>query len=139
MEQIILPGVLQSLEEVTAFVTQQANAANLDEVATQRVQLAVDELVTNIILHGYEEEGLSGNVVVQAELSPEELVIVTEDSGVAFDPHTHPEPTSLNQSLGDRPIGGLGIHLIRKIVRRHEYVYREGKNCNRLVFGRSRA
>ena len=138
MEHLILPGVLSSLADVTAFVTRQAEAAGLDERATHRLLLAMDELVTNIILHGYKEQGLSGDIVIRAELTPDTLTISTEDTAVPFDPSNRPDPASLTLSLEDRPIGGVGIFLMFKSVDQVQYTYREGKNCNRLVMTRTR-
>jgi anti-sigma regulatory factor (Ser/Thr protein kinase) len=90
--------------------------------------LAIEEFATNSIKYGFDdaEEHL---IEVSLSLSSTELVLTLVDGGQAFNPLEAPEP-KLDVPVDDRPIGGLGIYLVRKMADRMEYV-REG-NRNKL-------
>lgn len=91
------------------------------------VQLALEELVTNVINHGY-KDGLAHAFTVELS-APSAGVIraVIADDAPAYDPLARPEvDTSL--PLEDRPIGGLGVHLVKKLMDVSHYERRDGKN-----------
>ncbi len=136
MEQMILPGVVESLEELCDFLDRIAEKAGLDAKTLGKLHLAVDEMATNVVTHGYEEQGLTGDLIVSAEITPEALTVTLEDTSLPFDPRALEPPASLDQPLEERPIGGLGIYLMRKSVDRYDYAYVDGKNRNVFVFNR---
>jgi anti-sigma regulatory factor (Ser/Thr protein kinase) len=71
---------------------------------------AVDEAVTNIIVHGY--RGEPGAIELTAELIGDDIVITIEDRGALFDPRSMPVPDLTIPPDRRRP-GGMGVHLIR--------------------------
>ena len=78
------------------------------------VTLVLEEMLTNVIIHGL--AGAPGHlVIVSAHLSGGVLRLRIEDDGVAFDPLSVPPP-DLEATEEDRPIGGLGVHLARRIL-----------------------
>ncbi len=137
MPQITLPGVIDSLEKMAAFLQEAAKDAGLEKKTTGKLTLAVDELVTNIITHGYEENGLTGEVVLQSEMTPQELVITVVDTAVPFDPRTLAKPSNLDQPLEERPLGGVGVYLMLRSVDEYRYEYAEGKNRSTLIVKRT--
>lgn len=74
------------------------------------VVLSVDEAATNSILHGY--RGSSGQVTLELTADDGVLTVRLRDTAPTFDPTSVPAP-DITASLEDRPIGGLGIHLMR--------------------------
>ncbi|MEQ8963773.1 MAG: ATP-binding protein, partial [Coleofasciculus sp. C2-GNP5-27] len=60
LEPLTVSGTLDSLGAIAQYVLQAAQAANLDKKASYNLRLAVDEIATNIIIHGYEDVGLEG-------------------------------------------------------------------------------
>ena len=66
MQEKIFPGTLDSLAPVRAYVVEAARAAGLDSRRIYNLCLAVDEIATNIVLHGYEEVGLKGDIIIEA-------------------------------------------------------------------------
>jgi anti-sigma regulatory factor (Ser/Thr protein kinase) len=90
------------------------------------INLALEELVTNIILHGY--QGQPGRVIrVEIMLRPGVLELSVEDSASPFNPLLAPEP-DLTLPLHQRVPGGLGVHLVRKMMDHLEYQSSVGKN-----------
>lgn len=88
-------------------------------------QLAVEELITNIAVHGY--HGTGGPVTVSCSLEDNSAVIQLVDSAPAFDPLSMPEP-DIDAGVSDRKIGGLGIYLVRQVMDDISYRFEDGKN-----------
>jgi serine/threonine-protein kinase RsbW len=94
------------------------------------VQLATDEVVTNAIIHGY--DGKKGEVRVIAEADDQEVIIVVEDRAPAFDPVAFVS-RDVSKDGDDRPIGGLGLILIRNVMEEVRYRREDGKNIFTMV------
>jgi anti-sigma regulatory factor (Ser/Thr protein kinase) len=88
--------------------------------------LAIEEMVTNCIKYGYDDSA-EHIIEIELKLAGGEMVLTVTDDGHPFNPLAAPEPdTSL--PVGDRAIGGLGIHLLRKMSDRVDYARTDGKN-----------
>ncbi len=131
MTALILPGRLESLDQVAEFVQTAAQEAQLDNKVAYRLQLAVDEVATNVVTHAYEERGLTGQLYLTAEIDAHALRIHIEDTGEPYDPTTRPDPTNLDQPLEEREIGGLGLFLARRSV--DELLYERRGDRNRIT------
>lgn len=97
--------------------------------AASRLHLAIEEHVTNIISHGY-QSGRTGTITARFSLEGPVLQVEIKDDAEAFNPLAAPE-VDTTLPLEEKPVGGLGIHLIRQSVDALEY-RREG-NRNILV------
>ena len=94
------------------------------------INLALEETVTNVMLYAY--PGKSGRVLVEAETSPGQVIFTISDTGIAFDPTKQEEP-DITQGVEDRPIGGLGIYLVKQIMDDVRYERKEDKNILTLL------
>lgn len=94
------------------------------------VALCIEEVVTNVIRHGYRDAG-AYPIAVTIAVNDGWLEVEVEDEGVAFNPLDHPEP-DLNAPIEKRPIGGLGIHIVRKLMDGLEYLRQGGVNRLRM-------
>lgn len=99
------------------------------------INLALEEAVSNVMLYAY--PGKSGQVLVECEKSQhqgqsQQLIFTITDSGVPFDPTQQVDP-DVTQSAEERPIGGLGIFLVRQIMDDIRYERKEDKNILTLV------
>jgi anti-sigma regulatory factor (Ser/Thr protein kinase) len=131
-EIITLPGTLPSLEPVRNFVKAAAEEAGLDKRQSYRLVLAIDEIATNVIIHGYQESDLEGSITLQVEVSDTKLTIFMEDTGLAYEPLSDSEPEDLSKPLGERHIGGLGVFLAIHNVDR--FLYERVDSRNRHIF-----
>ncbi|HEX5590307.1 MAG TPA: ATP-binding protein [Candidatus Limnocylindrales bacterium] len=106
------------LRDVRRFVREVAPGLGADEAAVLDLVQAVDEWVTNVIVHGY--RGAGGPIEVELERVGDEIVARVRDVAPAFDPATAPvfDP---NLPLERRPAGKMGIHLIRELCDRFEH------------------
>ena len=91
-----------------------------------QMNLAVEEAVVNVINYAY-PKGIQGEIQIQAQANDQCLEFVISDSGTAFDPTTHQE-VDTTLSVAERPIGGLGIHLITQIMDSINYERKDNKN-----------
>jgi serine/threonine-protein kinase RsbW len=116
-----IPRVSAALENVM-----QAHSFSNEDILD--TQLAVEEIVTNIIMHGY--EGHTGEIRITANTALGTIEIRIEDNAPRFNPLSVPDP-DLTTDLPDRRPGGLGIFLSRKVM--NDVIYRNEKGKNILV------
>jgi serine/threonine-protein kinase RsbW len=102
----------------------QANGFSAEEILD--TQLAVEEAITNVIVHGYQKPGEA--IVVSCQISRNRVEVQVADTAPRFDPLSVPEP-ELGGNVEDRRIGGLGVYLIRQIMDEVSYHYKNGRNC----------
>jgi len=136
MEPLTVPGNLDSLDNIRDYVKAAATASGLDKKATYHLVLAVDEIATNIVTHGYNEAGLSGEIVAQANIDAQNLTITLEDTAIPYDPQTQAIPDDLDTPLAERPIGGLGVYLALRNVDAFHYERVNNRNRNILIMHR---
>jgi serine/threonine-protein kinase RsbW len=136
MQPLTLPGILDSLSIIGKHVNAAALEAGLDKKAAYKLRLAVDEIASNIIIHGYQEAGLSGEVVVRTQIDPDTLTITLEDTSAPFDPRDKGRPEQIDRPIEERPIGGLGIYLAIAGVDRFDYEYVNKHNRNIFIVNR---
>lgn len=130
MEEWTVAADLASLPGVLDRVTAVLRRLGVSEKAAQEVELAVDEAVTNIILHGY--QGAGGWIAISCRREEGDVVVEIRDAAPPFDPTSAPGP-DLEGDADERQIGGLGIHLMRKMTDAVLYERRGGENVLRLV------
>ena len=104
---------LKNLSEIRRFVQETASSLGVDPAMVHNAPLAVDEAVTNVIVHGYQGQG--GAIEIEMSREGDALVIRIRDEAAPFDPTIVPPP-DLTLPLAQRIPGGLGIHLIRQIM-----------------------
>ena len=106
------------------------DSLQLPESMNMMVNLALEEAVSNVMLYAYPDT--SGQVLVEAEKTDEQVTFTITDSGIPFDPTAQSEP-DITLSAEEREVGGLGIHLIRQVMDDIRYERRDGKNILTLV------
>ena len=133
LEPLTLPGQTAYLSQLMDYVTWAAAACGLPEAAAYRLSLAVDEIATNIVLHGYQSAGRSGDLTIWAETTDDQLIIGLEDTGEPFDPRQVPQPSDLDRPLEERRDGGLGIFLALWGVDGFSYERRGDRNRSQFI------
>lgn len=88
--------------------------------------VALEEVFANVVMHGY-NDGAPHEILVRVAVENGEVVLMVEDDGIAFNPLEAP-PADTSLPVGQRSIGGLGIHLVRSLMNEVEYARQNGRN-----------
>lgn len=97
-----------------------------------QVKLALEELAINVVNHGHDDDG-DHEMEIALTSEADKLTIELSDDGRAFNPlDDAPEP-DLDAAIEDRPIGGLGVHMVRTFMDEMHYRRDEGKNHLTLI------
>jgi anti-sigma regulatory factor (Ser/Thr protein kinase) len=126
---------MQALPEVLEFAAAAAGRAGFDGVAQLFVELIIEELFTNTVVHGYGGDS-NQPVWVSVEGVGGELSLTYEDAAPACDPLALPARGLLDAPVEERPVGGLGMPLVKALSDSASYAYREGRNRLTLAISR---
>jgi len=124
--RLTLPNEIGQISQLPGFVEEAVKMAGLSQDLAPRLNLALEEAVTNVIDYAY-PAGTLGKVELSADVTPGALTFTLVDAGVPFDPTARGE-VDINASVEDRQIGGLGIHLVRQIMDEVKYERRGDNN-----------
>ncbi|MBP1692940.1 MAG: hypothetical protein H6Q37_823 [Chloroflexi bacterium] len=133
LDSLQINAELVDLETIRHYIEQRAALFQLNPSITYDIQLAVTEIVTNSLVHGYPER--RGWIEVQIDRLGQKIYVWIRDRAPEFDPTQHLAP-DLSKPLNKRHLGGLGIHLTRQITQKISHRnLPEGGNETTLVFG----
>lgn len=104
---------MEDLRELLAFVDAECERTGVPEDAAFALRLAAEETFTNIVRHGY--AGGAGPVSAELVRDHRGAVLTLQDQAPPFDPRQAPPP-DLDSPAEERPVGGLGWHLVRELV-----------------------
>ena len=131
MQTVTIETRLDELTRLTEAVENLGEQENWSLALVGKVNLVLEELAINTINHGH-DEGLH-EITVTFNSTDEALTIDVVDDGKPFDPlHDAPIP-DVNAPIHERPIGGLGVYLVRKLMDELTYRREEGRNHLTLV------
>lgn len=119
------------VDRVTAAFDAFADEARLPSIVIGAVQVVLDELLSNTVKAGYPDGG-PGRIEAAFEVIDGHLQVTLVDDGIAFDPLERADPDT-EAAIDDRPIGGLGIYLVKQLMDRVDYERVGRHNRLRLV------
>ncbi|HWF86690.1 MAG TPA: ATP-binding protein [Vicinamibacterales bacterium] len=125
---------LSELRRVSEWIRAYGREASVDDAFTYHIDLCLDEAVSNIIRHGY-QDGSRGTITISLEKLDDGIRAVVTDGGPEFNPLRQPAPT-VPTTLEDVRVGGLGIHLMRAFSDAFDYRREDGRNIITLDFRR---
>ena len=129
-ESLTLNNKVSEISKLNAFVQSATAALNMEKGLANRIKLAVEEAVTNIIDYAY-PNGTEGSIDITIEADENRIRFIITDSGAEFDP-TGVSKVDTTLSVDDRPIGGLGVFLVRNLMDSINYERTDGKNVLRM-------
>lgn len=114
------PAISDFTEQASDFLAENG----VDSRAVHHVALVLDEMLINLAMHG----GLADRTVsVRLSIEPAAVQGEIVDGGKPFDPRATADP-DVTAKMADRPVGGLGLFLVRKLTSSLDYVRRDGRN-----------
>ena len=122
---------LEELTRLTEAVENLGEEANWSPALVGKVNLVLEELAMNTINHGH--DGGLHQISITFSSTDDALVIDILDDGKPFDPLTDAPIPNVNAPINERPIGGLGVYLVRKLMDEVTYRREEGRNHLTLV------
>ncbi len=118
-------GVSRAVEQAQTWLEEEAE---VDARTAMHVALTLDELLTNVATHG----GAEGQgAEVRLEVAAHRVGVEIDDPAAAYDPRQAPVP-DLDAGLDERRIGGLGVHLVKKLS--HDLTYDRDDGLNRTRY-----
>ena len=125
-KKLILQNEVAEISKLVIFIDELGEEFGLSPELVFNLNLVLEEAVSNVILYAYPKEEHQ-TISLIAKKKENQLIFVLTDSGKEFDPTQAPD-ADITLSAEDRPIGGLGIFLIRQIMNTVEYQRIDGKN-----------
>lgn len=128
-KEITLINDLAEVSRLEAFVEELGCELQLMPELVMNINLALEEAIANVIMYAYPSEK-PRDIILKASSNGQQLIFLLSDKGISFDP-TQVDDADISLSLEERPIGGLGIFLIRQIM--NEVSYQRIDNMNQLI------
>ncbi|MDO4338830.1 MAG: ATP-binding protein [Eubacteriales bacterium] len=127
MKELILEATLENLDKVREFIEAELEAADCSFKLMMQIGIAVEEIYVNIAHYAYAPE--VGQVTVRCDIKEEPKKVELEfiDSGVPFNP-LEKEDADVTLPAEERPVGGLGIYMVKKSMDELAYEYKHGQN-----------
>ena len=120
-------AAISDIPAVTEFVEAELEKLDCPMKSTIQINVAIDELMSNIVKYGYVKQPGPVTVSVIAKDDPHGVCIRFEDEGIPYNPLNKEDP-DVSLSVEERGIGGLGIFLVKKTMDDIKYAYDNGKN-----------
>ena len=124
-KKLSVPADTGNLEQIVAFVDEQLTSADCPQKAQSQIDVAVEEIFVNIANYAYDNE--PGDVEISVSTDELGATVEFRDAGVPFDPLQKEDP-DITLSAENRPIGGLGIFMVKKTMDSVDYRYIDGQN-----------
>jgi len=129
--QFALRNDIEEVTHFTASVEAFGESLQLPGDATFNLTLALEELVVNVIKHGF-EAGTDHEIIVRLRVENDEVIAEVEDDGRPFNPITDTREYRLREVVHTQPVGGLGIHLVKNLMDGLDYERRGNTNFVRV-------
>ena len=131
MKELTIAATVENIETVTDFVNQQLEALDCPIKAQMQIDIAIDELFGNIAHYAYNPDVGQATVRVEVVENPLAVIITFIDNGIPYDPLAKEDP-DVTLSAEDRPMGGLGIYMVKKSMDEIIYEYKDGQNILKI-------
>ena len=128
---------LDEIERIHAAVDILAEAEGWPPELLFQIKLVLEEMGTNIVKYGYDDEDRK-NIEIILTSESDSLTMEISDDGRPFDPFTDAPPPDLDSDIPDRPIGGLGVYLVQKMMDEARYRREDGRNKLTLIKHRNK-
>jgi len=130
-KELTVEATIENIERVTDFVNEALDELDCPPKAQMQLDIAVDELFSNIAKFAYAPETGTVTVRVEAQDDPRAAILTFIDQGIPYDPLAYKDP-DITLSAEEREIGGLGILVVKRTMDDIHYEYRDGKNILRI-------
>ena len=131
MKKQLFPAVLENLDPVIAFVHEELDTTDCSMRSSMQLDVAVEELFVNVARYAYGAGSGDIEIACGVDEQTQQFVVVLKDAGIPFDPIAKPDADT-TLSAEERPIGGLGILMVKKSMDSFTYKYVDGHNVTEI-------
>ena len=131
MKEMTIDAAVENIPAVTAFVEEQLEQYNCPMKTQMQIDIAIDELFSNIAQYAYNPKTGKATVRVEVTENPMAVIITFIDNGVPYNPLAKADP-DVTLSADKRQIGGLGIFMVKKSMDDINYEYKNGQNILKI-------
>lgn len=131
MKELTVDAAVESIQAVTEFVDEQLEALDCPMKAQMQIDVAIDELFSNIAYYAYHPGVGPATVRVEVIKDPLAVCITFIDNGIPYDPLAKKDP-DVTLAAAEREIGGLGIYMVKKSMDEITYEYKNGQNILKI-------
>ncbi len=131
MKELTVDAKVENIDVITDFVNTELEAIDCPMKAQMQIDVAIDELFSNIAYYAYKPDVGPATVRVDVVEDPMSVVITFIDGGVPYDPLAKDDP-DVTLGADERAIGGLGIYMVKKSMDAITYEYVDGKNVLKI-------
>lgn len=132
-EERTFDAVIENGSTILGFVGEQLEANDCSAELRAEINIAVDELFSNIAFYAYPEG--KGFVAVRIQIDDAKVILAFIDAGKPYNPLAKEDP-DIDLEAEERPIGGLGIYIVKQMASDVRYEYTDGHNVLTVVFAR---
>ncbi len=132
MGKLEIAATCENLPIVTQFIDEELEKAGCSMKTQFQIDVAVEEIFINIASYAY--EGKEGPAEIYMEVSEDQstATMIFVDNGIPYDPLAKEDP-DVTLSVAERPIGGLGIYMVKQSMDDMKYEYKDGQNRLTLI------
>ncbi|MDD2204792.1 MAG: SpoIIE family protein phosphatase [Bacteroidales bacterium] len=127
---IIIDNNIEEINKLHVFIEEISQDINLPADLSMQMDLALEEIVSNVILYAYKDLK-NKKIEITAEMHGQELIFTVIDAGEPFDPTAKEDP-DISLSAEDRPIGGLGVYIVKQLMDEISYTRRDNHNILKM-------
>jgi len=127
MREMTLSATVDNIEVVTGFINAELARMGCPGKTVCQIDIAIDELFGNIARYGYGPKAGPVTVRFEAADAPRGAIITFIDRGIPYNPLSAKAP-DVTLSVKERPIGGLGVFMVKKSMDGVDYAYEDGRN-----------
>ena len=131
MQEMNIEATIDNIPTVTAWVDEQLEQLDCPMKAQMQIDIAIDELFSNIARYAYNPETGPATVRVEVLEEPLAVVITFIDKGIPYDPLKQEDPNT-KLPIEEREVGGLGIYMVKKTMDEIVYEYVDGQNILKI-------
>lgn len=131
-DTLLLVNKLDEVEKLPSFLDTFCQETGIDQALIFNLNLALEEALVNVINYAYPDDGTEYPITLQVQSDASRIVFTLRDQGTPFDP-TGKEDADITLTAEERPIGGLGIFLVKQLMDEVTYTYSEGQNILSMV------
>lgn len=125
-KEIRISNQLSEIAGLAIFIEELGEELSLPAETAMNINLALEEAIANIIMYAYPPQE-QNDIILKVTATESQLIFLLTDNGLSFDP-TQVDEVDISLSIEERPIGGLGIFLIRSIMNEVSYQRLDGEN-----------